>query len=193
MDAPALAAPPRTSGAASLPAKLSPFRLGVTCEARSGVSDSHRRCYMGKRGSRVELRRWWPLAVGALGAATGGVMAGRRRAAARRPDPFEDWVTRFRLSHEALRRNLRHFIDLIDRQASMNVDAFGDFVALYAKFLMVHHESEDRIIFPTLRRHGRLRSTDAAHLDKWSTEHHAVNALGEALMRTGRGIRDGER
>jgi len=75
----------------------------------------------------------------------------------------------------------------------MNVAAFGDFVGLYGRFLVVHHESEDRIIFPTLRRHGRLRSTDAAHLDRWSREHHEVNALGEALVRTSGGIRDGER
>jgi len=133
------------------------------------------------------------MAVGILGVATGGVVAARRRATARRNDPFEDWVTRFRLSHEALRRNLRHFVELIDGQGSIDVDAFGEFVGLYAKFLIVHHESEDRIIFPTLRRHGRLRSTDAAHLEKWSSEHREVNALGEALMRAGRGIRDGER
>jgi hypothetical protein len=131
------------------------------------------------------------VAAGILGVAAGGVMTARRRAAARRTDPFEDWVTRFRLSHEALRRNLRHFIALIDGEASMDVAAFGDFVGLYGKFLVVHHESEDRIIFPTLRRHGRLRSTDAAHLDKWSSDHREVNVLGEALVRTGGGIRDG--
>src|SRR5213082_1485575 len=102
---------------------------------------------MRKPRSNPEFRRWWPVAAGIVGVAAAGVLTARRRAAARRPDPFEDWVTRFQLSHEALRRNLRHFIELIDGQVSMDVPVFGEFVGLYGKFLTIHHESEDRIIF----------------------------------------------
>src|SRR5262245_25786972 len=146
---------------------------------------------MRTRRSRVELGRWWPVAVGMAGAIAGGTAVARRRRAARRQSPFEGWATRFRLSHEALRRNLRHFIQLTDRQEPLDAVAFGEFVDLYGRFLVVHHETEDHVIFPTLRRYGRLRTTDAAHLDKWTAEHHEVNALAEALMRAGRGARDG--
>jgi hypothetical protein len=100
-------------------------------------------------------------------------------------DPIAGYVTRFRLSHEALRRNLKRFAALAESGDVRDTEAFGEFVRLYGRFLLVHHESEDRIVFPALRRHGRLKSTDAAHLDRWTSEHRDVNAAGEALARAG--------
>jgi len=97
------------------------------------------------------------------------------------------------LSHEALRRNLRRFIDIAEGTEPFDGRAFGDFLRLYSRFLIVHHESEDRVIFPTLRRYGRLRSTDAAHLERWSTEHRDVNTAAEALRRVGEHVYDGGR
>ena len=156
---------------------------------------------MGKKRSSVEIARWLPLAAGVLGAAAGAALTMRRRAANWRSrsssssraglDVIEDWVIRFWLSHEALRRNLDHFIALVDHEQPFDSHAFGSFVDLYTRFLVVHHQSEDQVVFPTLRRHGRLRSTDAAHRDKWGAEQ--VNALAEALARAGRSSREGGR
>jgi len=150
----------------------------------------------GRKGSGVELARWLPAAVGAVGAVTGAALVMRRRGAKQGsppPDPFSNWVIRFQLSHQALRRNLDRFIDLADRGQTLDARAFGDFVDLYSRFLEVHHESEDRVVFPTLRRHGRLRSTDAAHLDRWGAEHRDVNALGQALAKASGTLRSGGR
>jgi hemerythrin superfamily protein len=134
-------------------------------------------------------RIWLPLAAGAL--VTGGVIAARRRAIRKAlgSDPFQDWATRFWLSHEALRRNLDRFVQIVERDEPVDPAAFGEYVGLYGKFLIVHHESEDQVVFPTLRRHGRLRTTDAAHLDGWSVEHRQVNALAEALVQAGAQVR----
>jgi len=141
------------------------------------------------RGSR---RRIW-LAAGAL-VAGGAVAAGWRasRGGGLGPDPFQDYARRFWLSHEALRRNLDRFLQ-IEREEPVNVAAFGAYVELYARFLMVHHEAEDEVIFPTFRRHGRLRSTDAAHLADWSSEHRQINQAGAALERAGQAARTGGR
>ena len=143
-------------------------------------------------GGRRRLLSWAPLAAALAG---GGAVALAVRGARRRKraDPFADYVTRFWLSHEALRRNLGRLVDLVDRDERFDLQAFADYVSLYGRFLVVHHESEDRIVFPTLRRHGRLKSTDAAHLDRWGAEHHDVNAAGDALVTAGQRVRDGGR
>ena len=133
-----------------------------------------------------------PLAAGALVA--GGAVAARWRArGALGPDPFQDYARRFWLSHEALRRNLERFLQIVERDEAVDVAAFGAFVELYGRFLLIHHEAEDEVIFPTLRRHGRLRTTDAAHLADWTSEHRQVNEVGTALERAGKAARSGER
>jgi hypothetical protein len=132
--------------------------------------------------------RWVPVAASAAGVAVAGAVAARWRASRANgasDAPYQGYITRFRLSHEALRRNLDRFVHLVDLDDGLDTNAFGEYLGLYGLFLMVHHESEDRVIFPTLRRYGRLKSTDAAHLDRWSEEHHQVNAAGEALVRSG--------
>jgi hypothetical protein len=135
---------------------------------------------------------WIPIVGGAL--AAGGLVVGRRRAArAKEGDPIADYARRFWLSHEALRRNLDRFVTIIDRDEEFDVAAFGEYVGIFGQFLIVHHESEDEVVFPTLRRHGRLKSTDAAHLDGWTGEHRLVNAAGEALARAGQNLRGGSR
>jgi hemerythrin-like domain-containing protein len=134
-----------------------------------------------------------PLAAGAALAA-GGLIT-YRLTRPRRPtsDPFQDYLARFRLAHDALRRNLTHFMHLIDTEVPFDPAAFGAFVGLYAQFLVVHHEAEDRVLFPTLRRYGGLKSTDAAHLEKFTADHRLVNAAGETLRRLGEGLGSGGR
>src|SRR5690606_28163546 len=49
-------------------------------------------------------------------------------------------------------------------------------------FLLGHHAAESDILFPGLRRAGRLRSTDASALDARDREHHDLHALCERLL-----------
>jgi hypothetical protein len=51
-----------------------------------------------------------------------------------------------------------------------------------ASFLLAHHEMESTGLFPGLRRHGHLRSTDVAFLDGCDREHHTLHALCEQLI-----------
>src|SRR5690349_19795804 len=103
----------------------------------------------GMKRSPVVIWRWLPIAAGVMGAAIAAALPMRRRAAgstsrsldstARSLDRIEDWAIRFWLSHEALRRNLDHFIALVDHGQPFDARAFGDFVDLYGRFLTVHH------------------------------------------------------
>lgn len=49
-------------------------------------------------------------------------------------------------------------------------------------FLLGHHHAESTMLFPALRRGGRLRSTDVAFLDGLDREHHALHDLAERLV-----------
>lgn len=145
-----------------------------------------------KRSSIVKVAG--AVAGGALFLGAGSLVA---RAVRKRSQPAVDlhalYATRFRLSHEALRRNVRHFDVLIAKGAAERAPAaFGELIELYAQFLIAHHESEDHALFPTLRRSSALRSTDAAHLEQWTAEHLAVNKAGTALERAGGELRRGD-
>lgn len=93
---------------------------------------------------------------------------------------YQNYEIGLRLSHRALTRNLERFA-AYDASAAPDRSALGDYVRLYVEFLEVHHDGEDRSIFPALRRHTAGRSTDAAHLDRWDSEHHAIKRLGDEL------------
>src|SRR5262245_14603583 len=94
------------------------------------------------------------------------------------PDKFEAYATGLQLGHRALLRNL----DVPARETthSAELDAF---VRRYLEFLVVHHRAEDDDLFPVLRQHGRLRTTDAAHLTRWDSEHRDVAKLADELGR----------
>jgi hemerythrin-like domain-containing protein len=94
---------------------------------------------------------------------------------------YESFPLGLRLSHAALLRNVERFVAIADEEPTATADHLGDFVALYVAFLDVHHLGEDQFIFPALRRHSAGRSTDAAHLDRWSSEHREVHASARAL------------
>jgi hypothetical protein len=53
-----------------------------------------------------------------------------------------------------------------------------------AGFLLAHHDLESHVLFPGLRKHGRLRSTDVAFLDGREREHRDIHALTESLLAT---------
>jgi hypothetical protein len=50
------------------------------------------------------------------------------------------------------------------------------------QFLLGHHAAEDTVLFPGLRRSGRLRSSDAAFLDACDGEHRAIHGLCDRLI-----------
>jgi hemerythrin-like domain-containing protein len=49
-------------------------------------------------------------------------------------------------------------------------------------FLHGHHEAERTILFPGLRKYGRLKSTDIAFLEDCSRAHHELHALCDRLV-----------
>ena len=49
-------------------------------------------------------------------------------------------------------------------------------------FLLGHHHAESAVLFPGLRRHGRLRSDDVAFLDARDREHVQLHELAERLL-----------
>jgi hemerythrin-like domain-containing protein len=102
---------------------------------------------------------------------------------------YEGYSLGLRLSHLALLRNLDRFVELAERGTDLT-DRLSAFVALYVDFLDVHHRSEDDFTFPALRRHTAGKSTDAAHLDRWSTAHRDISRLGHELSGTARRLRD---
>src|SRR3569623_1603474 len=54
-----------------------------------------------------------------------------------------------------------------------------------ASFLLAHHTMESEILFPALRRAGRLRSVDCAFLDPLDRAHHELHAMAERLLAAG--------
>src|SRR5262245_16153475 len=103
----------------------------------------------------------------------------------------ETYATGLRLSHAALLRNLDRFVEIGDRGFSASTADLRGFVLLYGRFLDVHHKSEDDFLFPALRTHAPLRTTDAAHLDRWSAEHRDIHVLGQELSQAAARLDDG--
>jgi hemerythrin-like domain-containing protein len=50
-----------------------------------------------------------------------------------------------------------------------------------AGFLLAHHDAESDVLFPALRRYGRLRSTDVSALDARDREHRDLHELCDRL------------
>lgn len=53
-----------------------------------------------------------------------------------------------------------------------------------AGFVLGHHDMESSVLFPGLRRFGRLRSTDVAFLDARDRDHQELHHLCESLLAT---------
>lgn len=54
-------------------------------------------------------------------------------------------------------------------------------------FLLAHHTLESEVLFPILRREGKLRSADVAFLDPFDRAHHELHGLCERLLDAGPG------
>jgi len=52
-------------------------------------------------------------------------------------------------------------------------------------FLLAHHTAESEVLFPILRREGRLRSADVSFLDPFDRAHHELHGLCERLLDAG--------
>ncbi len=117
-------------------------------------------------------------------------------------DTYRMFPLGLRLSHLALMRNLHTFSNIEDDGAGPAVATNGtrrrlsprriaDYVAWYADFLDVHHRGEDEHIFPALRHSSRGRTTDVAHLERWTHAHSDIYALAGELRGAARRL--GER
>lgn len=95
----------------------------------------------------------------------------------------EHYALGLKLGHAALLRNLDRFIAIAGRGSPVDAEDLAAFVRLHVDFLDLHHRSEDDFVFPALRRHSAGRTTDAAHLDRWSAEHRDIGPLGHELSR----------
>lgn len=102
---------------------------------------------------------------------------------------YESFPLGLWFSHRALLRNLDRFVEIADGARGAAPEPLGEFVELYGTFLEVHHLCEDEFIFPALRRRSGGRSSDAAHLDRWSSEHREIYATGRALGETAARLR----
>lgn len=54
-------------------------------------------------------------------------------------------------------------------------------------FLLAHHTAESEVLFPILRREGRLRSADVAFLDPLDRAHHELHGLCTRMLDAGAG------
>ena len=54
-------------------------------------------------------------------------------------------------------------------------------------FLLAHHTAESEVLFPILRREGRLRSADVAFLDPLDRAHHELHGLCTRMRDAGAG------
>ncbi len=80
--------------------------------------------------------------------------------------------------HRALSAALR---EIASTPADVAVDVLVPKALGAARFLLGHHHAESTVLFPGLRRLGRLRSSDVAVLDACDRDHHALHALCERL------------
>jgi hemerythrin-like domain-containing protein len=111
---------------------------------------------------------------------------------ARMKTVYEPYLLGLRLSHQALLRNLGRFIEVVDAPPE-NLGDFADFVRMFTTFLEVHHDAEEHELFPALRKHGAGKSTDAAHLERWTAEHRDVERARQAMMSAAGRVKGGDR
>lgn len=95
--------------------------------------------------------------------------------------PYELHAEKLRLAHLVLRRNIRRIQEAASAERLVPGVDLADYVALFLRFLTLHHENEDRFLFPTLWANAPRRTTDAAELDRFGKEHEHVHALIDAI------------
>src|SRR5262245_58050469 len=93
-------------------------------------------------------------------------------------DQYDDYATGLVMSHRALLRSL----DVLVRETQRTPELVA-FARRYLELLELHHDAEERDLFPLLRRHAAGRSSDAAHLERWDSEHRAIAMLGDEISR----------
>ncbi len=96
------------------------------------------------------------------------------------PDPFV-------LQHEGLVKVHQAIVSVLGRvafasDAALALDVLVPNALGGGRFLLGHHDAEGQVLFPGLRRLGRLKSADVAFLDARDREHHELHALCERLL-----------
>lgn len=93
-------------------------------------------------------------------------------------DPFVELHEMLGTAHRALTHDFGALPTLGSTDSSALVGAAG----AAARFLLWHHHAESSMLFPALRKHNQLRSTDVAFLEGLDHEHRELHALGERLL-----------
>ena len=93
-------------------------------------------------------------------------------------DPYELQFEGLVTIHRAIDGVLQQVIDAAEAPLSVIVPGARGAAA----FLLAHHAAETDILFPALRRSGRMRSTDVSALDARDREHVELHALCDRLV-----------
>lgn len=85
--------------------------------------------------------------------------------------------------HDALVQIHRALIDSLNAvRTAKTLDRVVPAARGAGEFLLGHHAAESTLLFPMLRRLGRLRSTDVAFLEACERAHHELHHLCERLL-----------
>eukprot|EP01083_Nonionella_stella_P123352 371674_1 len=106
-------------------------------------------------------------------------------------DYHETFIFGQDLTHRALRRSVRAIIDFSGGNGVVIDETRADFlryVQLFCAFLQVHHQQEDRFIFPK----ARSLSGDDSLLKQQNSEHQTLAALLERLVELAKVERNGD-
>jgi hemerythrin-like domain-containing protein len=98
---------------------------------------------------------------------------------------FDEFVEDLTFGHKALRRNLKTIID-VALAGGAPPAAFFEFVGVYRTFLLAHHQGEDDVLFPALRKHAKS-AADVAFVEARAEEHKTVHGLLEEIEDAVRG------
>jgi hemerythrin-like domain-containing protein len=121
------------------------------------------------------------------------VRAARERTSASNPDAsvHARFATHLVLVHRVLRRNIERISESAKHPDPVDAAVLADFTDLNLRFLQHHHEGEDQILFPALRRHNALRSSDGAFLEVRQAEHREVHRAMAGLATAADDLRRG--
>jgi len=99
-----------------------------------------------------------------------------------RPPPIRDAdpYTELHASIVGIHHAIIGSLDMVESAVGVGVVVSQSLAA--GRFLLAHHEAESTVLFPVLRRAGKLRSTDAAFLDGCDRAHHELHGLCERLV-----------
>jgi len=90
-----------------------------------------------------------------------------------------DMTTMFTI-HDAFRRNLEQVVTMADHDGGPRLESQLGW-ELFKKFLLVHHQTEDDVVWPVLRTHLTTEPKRVAVVDEMEAEHAAIEPWFTAI------------